>query len=1063
MELDLMLRKILLTSVALPLFGFASLAHAQVEITDQRTTPISTSTIDNGGPGDIIIRTGGSVLVDTGVGVTIDSDNTVTNEGSIGSVDANDTTGVLIVGGNTGAFINNGSITLTEDFTPVDTDEDGDLDGPNAQGTGRTGILIAGATPFNGDITNGQSGSITVEGNDSAGIRILAGLNGNLTSDGTISVVGANTYGLQIAGVINGDVTIGGALTTNGENGVALGVEADVNGTINNTGQIGSSGFTETRRRDSLEERAKLDADDLLQSGAAVSISANVSGGFVNGVVLSDTGEVVGRGEISVQGSSAAVLVSAGLDTDPGDDITLGAVGAAEDDLDFGFVNQGNISSAGLNDGFTSTAIRVQGSEFGGVMRRAILEHGLINSGIIQAESFDATSRAIWVGNGGSVDTIQSSGSIRSTVISQVGQQSIGVAIDQGGEVNTITNTGSIGATFSGNGADAQAVAILDESGTLDLIENEGVIIATYNEINSSDGSDAPAATVRRRVAIDVSANTTGVTLRQRSNADQSNSASITGDVLLGSGNDVVSLETGTLSGDVVFGDGADLLTIDGGAELTGALFDSDGLLTLDVRDGLLALGSDTDLALTDATFGTNSRLQLTLANSASGIVGATFNASGTVNFLDGAAIAPILSQLVGNGGSFGFLQANNLTIDGTLQNLLDGANLPFLYNVSLSQSADGNTLFLDLQRRTASELGFDANQTAAYNAWFNALSSSENPALESGFVQLTSADDFYTAYNQVLPEFGAAALQFTLANTDGTTGAIATRLDNVRRGYGPQGGLWAQEIGYYMTRNLSSISQPYRGFGLGMAVGIDRPLGPLDAVGIAVSGFSNEIKQPGGFDKPLTSQSAQLSLYGGSKFGGVNFETNAAIGIDNYDSERLLQFGSIRRTSKGGWSGTHIASTSRLSYDYTAGKWFIRPSVSLDYLSLKEKAYIETGGGAGIDLDINARTSSSFSGTAALTFGRKFGRANGSWWSPRVRLGLRNEFQGSTASTTARFAGFTDEFTLTPQQLSNSALLFGFSFTAGSRFTSFGFDYDADIRNGFVRHTGRLVIRFIF
>jgi len=40
---------------------------------------------------------------------------------------------------------------------------------------------------------------------------------------------------------------------------------------------------------------------------------------------------------------------------------------------------------------------------------------------------------------------------------------------------------------------------------------------------------------------------------------------------------------------------------------------------------------------------------------------------------------------------------------------------------------------------------------------------------------------------------------------------------------------------------------------------------------------------------------------------------------------------------------------------------------------------------------------------------------------------------------------------------------LFGLSFTAGSRYTSFGFDFDADIRDGFTRHTGKVVIRFIF
>ncbi|PHS21864.1 MAG: hypothetical protein COA84_14575 [Robiginitomaculum sp.] len=1064
MELDLMLRKLFLTSVALPLLGFASLAHAQVEVTDERTAPIDTGTIDNGSPGDIIIRNGGSVLVGAGPAVTINTDNTVTNEGNIGSSDADNTIGILISGGTTGGFTNDGTINLKEDYTAEDSDGDGDPDGPFAIGTGRTGILVEGSSAFTGDILNGAAGRITIEGNDSAGIRILAGLDGNLTNEGNIALTGANGFAIQIASTVNGDVSNVGTISTVGENTVGIGVEADINGQLINTGTITSSGFRESTRRNSADNRANLDADDLTPGGSAVSIAANVSGGFLNGRVLNSTGAVISFGRISSIGSAPAVLVTAGVDGEAGGDVTLGAVGTETNVDDFGLVNDGDITATGINDGFVATAILVQGQDVGGTMRRAIIENGILNNRFIFATSFDATSRAIWVGDGGVVDTVRNSATIRSAVISQAGHQAIGLAVDTGGTVNTVFNNGSIEASFTGSGTGSQAVAIFDASGTLDLIENEGQITAVYIEVLPNGEEADPNDNTRRTVAIDVSANTSGVTLTQNvnSNPDSAFIPAIRGDVLLGSGDDVVELNAGTVDGDIVFGDGADLLTVDGGAEVTGALYDSDGLLTLDIRDGTLALGSGTTLSLTDATFGADALLQMTLSGSANGIIGATFDATGSVVFVDGATIAPILDGLIGDGGAFSFLHADTLTIGGTFDALLNADQLPFLYNVDLRQGA-GNTLVLDLRRRTASELGFDANQSAAYDAWFTALSASSDSALESGFAQLTTADDFYAAYNQLLPEFGAAALQFTLANTDGTTGAVASRLDNVRRGYGEQGGLWVEEIGYYMSRNLSSITQPYRGFGLGLAIGIDRPLGPFEAVGIAISGFSNEIKQPGSFDKPLTSKSAQLGIYAGGKFGGANFETHTGFGLDDFNSERVLEFGDVSRTSLGSWSGRHIASTTRLSYDFMAGKWFIRPGASLDYLWLKENSYLETGGGSGIDLDINARTSKSFSGTATITFGRRYGSTKASWWSPRLRLGIRNEFQGNAASTVARFSGFTDEFTLTPQALPKTAALLGLSFTAGSQFTSFGLDYDVDIRNGFIRQTGRLVIRFIF
>ncbi len=1058
-----MLRKTLLASAALPLIGFAHAASAQVEITDARTDPIFTDTIDSGNPGDIIIRSGGSVIVEaSGAVITIDSNNSVTNEGAIGAIDVNNVTGVLLTGGTNGELINVGNISLSEDFTQTDDDGDGDLDGPKASGTGRTGILVEGPAAFTGNITSRPNATIIIDGNDSAGIRILSGLNGNLTSDGSITVTGNNSYGVQIASIVNGDINIGGDLTTDGENSVALSVTSDVNGAITNTGRIGSTGFNNTTRLDNAEARAKLDADDLLRGGSAVSITANVTGGFNNGTAVDeDLGIVTRVGQISVQGSAPAVIVAAG---NTGGDLVLGAVGLAEDNRNFGFVNEGVIAADGINDGFAATAVRIQGAEVGGVMQRAIIENGLRNTSTITTDSFDAAGRAVWIGDGAVAETISNSGRIRSTVTSQFGEQSNAIIIDAGGEVHTLINTGILESNFTGSGASARAITFNDQSGMVDLIENEGFISARFTEILIDGQASTADDDLRRAVAIDVSNNTSGVTIRQnQSTAFVDTTPAITGDILLGDGNDIVELNAGTMTGDILFGDGEDVLRIDGGAQMSGAVFDSDGLLTLDVNNGTVALGADTAVNISSATFGADALMQMTLMQTDTGISGATFNASGAVTFQDGATIAPILTNLVGDQASFNFLQSNTLSIASTLDAMLATDQLPILYDVSLRQGLDGTSLFVDLQRRTAADLGLSANQAAAFDPWFNALSASDDSGLETGFVQITDRDEFTAAFDQLLPEYGAASLQFTLANTDGTTGAIATRLDNVRRGYGPQGGLWAQEIGYYMNRNSSSTAQPYRGFGLGIAVGIDKPMGPFDAVGIAISGFSNEISQRIGFDKPLSSKSIQIGVYSGGKRGGFNFENHAAIGFDDFDSERELNFGTVSRSATGDWSGYHIAGSSRMSYDITAGKWFVRPSLSVDYLSLREGSYTETGGGAGFDLGVDSRTSKTFSGTGSVTIGRKFGRKNGSWWSPRLRVGIRSDFNGDAANTVARFNGFSEEFTLTPEQLPDTAVLLGFSFAAGSRFTSFGFDYDADIRDGFVRHTGRLVIRFIF
>ncbi|MCF6293605.1 MAG: methyl-accepting chemotaxis protein, partial [Robiginitomaculum sp.] len=117
-----------LTSLGVAL-GFAFPAAAQVEVGTELTDPIDTQTIDDGNPADIVILSAGSVLIGAGqTAITLNSDNTVTNQGIISSTDADNSIGILVSGMVTGDVINSGTINLQEDITGADDDNDGDND-----------------------------------------------------------------------------------------------------------------------------------------------------------------------------------------------------------------------------------------------------------------------------------------------------------------------------------------------------------------------------------------------------------------------------------------------------------------------------------------------------------------------------------------------------------------------------------------------------------------------------------------------------------------------------------------------------------------------------------------------------------------------------------------------------------------------------------------------------------------------------------------------------------------------------------------------------------------------
>ena len=137
----------------------APMSWAQVTISEEVTTEQET----NGQ--DLTIDTTGIITVTTeGPAVTLNSDNALSNAGAINIADIDNATGVSLEGGANRSFTNSGAINIVEEFVNEDVDEDGIVDGEFASGTGRTGILISGASPFEGNVELEASSSVAVEG-----------------------------------------------------------------------------------------------------------------------------------------------------------------------------------------------------------------------------------------------------------------------------------------------------------------------------------------------------------------------------------------------------------------------------------------------------------------------------------------------------------------------------------------------------------------------------------------------------------------------------------------------------------------------------------------------------------------------------------------------------------------------------------------------------------------------------------------------------------------------------------------------------------------------------------
>jgi uncharacterized protein with beta-barrel porin domain len=1066
------MRNRLLISTALCATFLSAPVLADTTIEDERTTGVRSSTINEGGADNVIIGTNGRVTISTenggtGPAVTMDSDNTLINNGTIADTTGGDgAVGVRVNGGTTGGIANYGRIEVSGAVVNNDEDGDGDADGPFANASNRAGILVVGPGAFVGDIFNDVNGVISVNGNQSAGIRVMTMVDGNLTLLGTISMTGEGSYAVDLNGELTGNFFQDGTISAVGPDSVGIRVGQNVGGSFVIGGQVNSTAYRFPSNPPENYENL-LDADDTQSSGSAITVGANLANGFfIAGTEYNGDGTTA---TIATASSSPALWIAP--EHGDGQDIVISPVFIAADpdvegsediSLAYGLVNRGVITADGRFDGFDSIALRISGSTMNGNAYTTTIEGGMLNENLISARASEAEARAIEIGSGGNMPVFENSGAVRATATGP-NSKSIGIILLAGANVPIIRNSSNF---FIENFGVGSATAIVDQSNTLGLIENTGLIYATLGTVSTEvqtgfgDTDSSQPISVARRTAIDVSQSTIDVTFRQMlpDVIAREGSGQTRGDIRFGSGDDFADIQGGLVEGDIYFGDGADRLSVTGDSAVVGAINDSDGDLEIFVENGQLELQNTETVTIRQATFNDGSRLVFAVNNLDEN--SRFITASGNVTFNEGSTVTASLNNLIGDGAEYIVLEANSLTINSAIDQLQD-ASAPYLYNTSLARNSNNpNQLVLTLRRKTSDELGMHANRAAAYEAAFTAWS--EVDSLGAAFAALDNSADFFAAYDQLLPEYAASAIQFAVASNDSAIGALSNRLDAARRSPDGTGGVWIQEFGYFADREQTSFGPGYRGQGVGIAGGFDRPVGPFYAVGVNFVGAASDIEESNGVDAPMTALTGQIGAYGGIDFGAFAGEFYAGGGVDSFETERRVLIGAFDRTATADWTGHHYSASARFARDFEMGHWYARPSVSVDYLRLFESAYSETGGGQGIDLIIDDRESTTFSSTASFTLGGYYGSSS-SWWSPQFRVGYRNDFGSDPTITTARFDGYNNQFTFRSEDLPGSGVIFGFALQAGSEYSTFSLDYDADMRDGFVRHTARLVVRLVF
>lgn len=1005
--------------------AIASAANAETKIQTATTAPVRTSTVNSGNPDTITVTSAGSITTTQPTAITIDSNHAVTNQGTIAISNVNGSTGILANAGVTSGITNSGTIKIDEPYTPTDTDNDGDLDGPFALGSNRFGIQTLGA--FTGNIIN--TGTISIEGNNSGGIVLGGPLTGNFTTDGSVTVLGSNSVGVSLDDV-TGNVRLAGTISAQGQGSIAVQSTGDVTGAMVIQGKISATGY---RYPVAPADPSKLDADDLLQGGPAISIEGNVTQGVILAVPPKDNSTTnndedadgiedskEGSAAVASYGSAAALRIGSASQA-----ITLGSVPGTA--TGFGLIIDGGVLGSGVYAGVDGNAIQI-----GGLGNSVTIANGIGISGKVQALSVDRAATAIRLGAGTTTPELRNSGEISASSGNTANSLATAISIDAGATLPILRNSGKI--TASVGGTNGTAIAVVDHTGTLNLIENSGAI--------SASGGGAG-----KNTAIDLSANTTGATIKQTVVASTFTAPSITGDVKFGSGNDLLDLADGKLTGavtfgagnnrylisgdtvaagNVSFGAGDDQLNLSGTSSLTGNVDFGGGADQLSISgtsvfSGQLANSNGLSISLSQGKLDLVKAAtvsSLTVTNG--GVIGVTLdktpgNASmltvtGTADFAANSKLQLKVTDIAQAEGTYTVLTAGTLVGGSNLAATSD--LLPFLYKGTLAVT--GNQVNVTIGRKTSTELGLNASESAAWSAVYEALANDDE--IGGSFLAIRNGEEFVGTLQQMLPEHAGGTFE---AVTAGDRAAARMLADPVAP-YKDSGkvGYWLGQVAWGSSKDIGSTAG-FKVGGWGMSGGAEVKT-KLGRFGLGLNYLYGKDGDKA-TDNEVRVNQIGLAAHWRVIKEGFQASVRGSWSHLSFDSSRFFSSDAtgelIERTIESKWKGSLASATGNVSHQFWAGSFYVRPGATVEYYRLTEKGHQEEGGGEALDLAINKRTSDELAVNGLLAVGLEFGPEykDSGYFALEAEFGRRQIVSGSLGNTIAHFEG-GDDFELTPE-----------------------------------------------
>ncbi|MFG1352810.1 autotransporter domain-containing protein, partial [Xanthobacter autotrophicus] len=323
--------------------------------------------------------------------------------------------------------------------------------------------------------------------------------------------------------------------------------------------------------------------------------------------------------------------------------------------------------------------------------------------------------------------------------------------------------------------------------------------------------------------------------------------------------------------------------------------------------------------------------------------------------------------------------------------------------------------------------------------AAFAALSGEAYASASTVIVQQSSyvRDAVGARLMQALTPEGSAPLGYAMPVKAPATALLGAGLTPTLWALGYGG--WGETNG---NTNAASVSNTIGGF----LIGADAAVSETTRAGL-FGGYGRSSFDVADRASSGSIDTYDMGLYGAAQFGRLAARGALAYGWHDVSLDRTVAFPGFYEALSGGYGAGSFQAFGELAYGLTFGTVDVEPFAGLAYLNLDGASLTETGGAAGLGVNIASfETTYSTLGVRLATSIGVLGRP----LTPSVSLAWQHAFGDTTPYASMLFAGGTTPFQVAGAPIAQDAVLVGAGLGyAASELATLSVKYNGQIASG--------------